>query len=428
MADADLQILLSDAMAAMVDHVRYGKVDPASLDASWNVDNRIAAAPMETVLEQMAGAGSPRDFLEAQKPNHFIYVGLKAALQRYRELAAKGGWPVVPAGPTVKPGTSDARVPLVRQRLAASGELAAALANGSDVLDDTLSEAVKTFQEHHRLAADGVIGKTTIDALNVQVAVRIDQVRANLERIRWVVGGLRDSFVLVNLPAFKVYVIRDTKNVWETRTQIGKAGAADPVLPRRHAVHRLQPGLDGAADDPARGRAEADGAGLQRDQAKGADDRRSPGPSGRSVDDRLEEDQRLQLPLHVAPAARREQRPRAREVHVPQRALHLPARHAQPRTVRDRTCGRSARGASGSRRPLDLAAVLLESQEGWTAERIQHVVASGATETVYLKQPLPVVIVYWTVSVGASGELRFARDVYDRDAPLIRALDDPQGS
>jgi murein L,D-transpeptidase YcbB/YkuD len=35
---------------------------------------------------------------------------------------------------------------------------------------------------------------------------------------------------------------------------------------------------------------------------------------------------------------------------------------------------------------------------------------------------VPVLIVYWTVSVGASGDLRFARDVYTRDPPLIRAL------
>jgi murein L,D-transpeptidase YcbB/YkuD len=42
---------------------------------------------------------------------------------------------------------------------------------------------------------------------------------------------------------------------------------------------------------------------------------------------------------------------------------------------------------------------------------------------VFLEEPLSVLIVYWTVSVGASGELRFARDVYDLDAPVLRALD-----
>ena len=33
-------------------------------------------------------------------------------------------------------------------------------------------------------------------------------------------------------------------------------------------------------------------------------------------------------------------------------------------------------------------------------------------------------IVYWTVSVGATGELRFAKDVYNLDPAVLRALGD----
>jgi murein L,D-transpeptidase YcbB/YkuD len=77
--------------------------------------------------------------------------------------------------------------------------------------------------------------------------------------------------------------------------------------------------------------------------------------------------------------------------------------------------------------PLDLAAVLLDGQDGWTRERVQQVVDRGASETVYLEESLPVVIVYWTVSVGTTGEVRFGRDVYRRDAPLLKALDGPAG-
>jgi murein L,D-transpeptidase YcbB/YkuD len=73
--------------------------------------------------------------------------------------------------------------------------------------------------------------------------------------------------------------------------------------------------------------------------------------------------------------------------------------------------------------PLDLAAALLDRQENWTRARIDEVVATAETQTVYLTEPLPVLIVYWTVSVGASGEIRTARDVYALDPPLIRALD-----
>ncbi len=93
-----------------------------------------------------------------------------------------------------------------------------------------LEAAVKNFQAHHRLTDDGVIGRGTIEALNVTADARTMQLRVNLERARWVVGGLRDSFVLVNLPAFKAYVIRDRKNVWETRTQIGREARKTPTF------------------------------------------------------------------------------------------------------------------------------------------------------------------------------------------------------
>jgi murein L,D-transpeptidase YcbB/YkuD len=74
-------------------------------------------------------------------------------------------------------------------------------------------------------------------------------------------------------------------------------------------------------------------------------------------------------------------------------------------------------------KPLDLATVLLEGQDDWTRDRIDAAVATNATQTVYLKAPLPVLIVYWTVSVGAGGDIRVARDIYNLDPPLIRALD-----
>lgn len=75
--------------------------------------------------------------------------------------------------------------------------------------------------------------------------------------------------------------------------------------------------------------------------------------------------------------------------------------------------------------PLDLATVLLEGQDPWTRERIDQVVSQGKSETVILRESLPVLIVYWTASVGASGDLRFARDVYTLDPAVLHALDEP---
>ena len=128
------------------------------------------------------------------------------------------------------------------------------------------------------------------------------------------------------------------------------------------------------------------------------------------------------VPVHAAPAARSGQRARAREVHLPERALDLPARHAEPGAVPRRRahvqlglhprreCPATRRGAPRGPGRLEPPP---RSRRSWTARR---------PETVFLKQPLPVLIVYWTVSVGASGELRYARDVYNLDGVVLRAL------
>ena len=94
--DADLQILLTDAVASLVNHVRFGKVRPATLDRRWNVDPRAGAPPLEAFLADVAAAPSPAAAIEALKPSHFIYRGLKQALATQRTAAAQGGWPVVP--------------------------------------------------------------------------------------------------------------------------------------------------------------------------------------------------------------------------------------------------------------------------------------------------------------------------------------------
>jgi murein L,D-transpeptidase YcbB/YkuD len=419
--DADLQILLADAVAAMVDHVRYGKVDPVTLDDNWNVDARVGAAPLETLLDQIAGAASAFAAVESFKPNHFIYVGLKQALARHRDIAAKGGWPVVPVGATIKPGASDPRVPAVRQRLAATGELDAAAAGGDPVLDEVLVAAVKRFQERHRITADGAIGKGTVEAMNVPVSARIDQIRVNLERSRWIVNGLRDSFVLVNLPAFKVYVIRDTRNVWEARAQIGKQARQTPSFRADMRYIVLNPDWTVPPTILREDVLKPMASGTNAIKRKGLTvlDRNGNPVNPATIDWKKARAASFPYTLRQPPGANNALG-RVKFMFPNEHSIFL---HDTP--SRDLFTADTRTFSSGCIRveqPLDLAAVLLGA-EGYTRERIQQVIDAGETETVHLKDPLPVVIVYWTVSIGATGEVRFARDVYQLDPPLLKALE-----
>jgi L,D-transpeptidase YcbB len=421
-AAADLQLLLTDAVAAMIDHSRYGKVRPVVLNPLWNVDPRFAAPPLDTLVERVGGSHAIADELASLRPNHFIYVGLTKALASLRDVAAGGGWTRVTEGAAIKPGGSDPRIAAIRKRLTATGELAPGTASDSGVYDAELQAAVIGFQERHRITADGVIGRGTVQAMNVTAETRIGQLRANLERARWVLNGLPDSFLLVNLPAFKTYLINDRLNVWETRVQIGKDARQTPSF--RGEMQYLVFNPDWTV--PPTILAQDVLAGMRRGENTIARkklvilDRQGqkvePGAIDWSNATAASFPYTLQQPPGSDNALGRVKfifpNPHSIFLHdTPSRSLFT----ADQRTF--------SSGCIRVEKPLDLAALLLKSRPEWTPKRIQHTIEAGATETVHLTTPLPVVIVYWTVSVGASGELRYARDVYDLDPPLLRALD-----
>jgi murein L,D-transpeptidase YcbB/YkuD len=415
--EADLQLLLTDAVAALIDHVRYGKVRPVTLDRRWNVDPREGAPLLEEEIARIAGASSLVDAMAAPRPDHFIYRGLKQALARLRAIEAAGGWPRVAAGPTLKPGAADPRITQVRARLAASGESAR---SSDQMYDAALETAVKRFQDHHRLTADGAIGRATVEAMNVTVRGRIEQVRANLERARWVLGGLQDTFLLVNLPAFKVYYIREGKNVWESRTQIGREARQTPTF--RADLRYLVFNPDWTV--PPTILAKDVLGGMQKGEnpikTKGLTilDRRGRAVDPGSIDWQAATPRNFSYTLRQPPGPNNALG-RVKFIFPNEHAIFL---HDTPSRELFRADTRTfSSGCIRVERPLELAAALLQRQD-WTPEKIEQTVASGRSETIPLERAVPVLIVYWTVSVGASGDLRFARDVYTRDPPLIRAL------
>ncbi len=419
--EADLQMLLTDAVAALVDHVRYGKVKPSTLDRRWNVNPRDGAPPLESELARIAASSSVFDAIAARAPDHFIYRGLKQALAALRAIERAGGWPAVAAGASLKPGATDARVAQVRARLLASGDLPAGSPASDRTYDAALEAAVKRFQDRHRLTADGAVGKATVEAMNVSVGARIGQVRANLERARWVLGGLQDTFLLVNLPAFKVYYIRDGRNIWESRTQIGREARQTPTFraDMRYLVFNpdwtVPPTI--LAKDVLGGMKQ----GKNTIKQKGLTilDRQGRAVDPASIDWQAATPAAFPYVLRQPPGADNALG-RVKFIFPNEHAVFLHDTPSRELFLADKRTFSS--GCIRVERPLELAARLLERQGGWNAERIAQVVDAGASETVVLEKPLPVLIVYWTVSVGASGDLRIARDVYGHDARLIRAL------
>ena len=135
----------------------------------------------------------------------------------------------------------DARIALLRQRLATTGDLEGDGNGPGDLYDERLKAAVLRFQDRHGLGTDGVVGNQTLEAMNVPVEARIDQIRVNLERTRWVFQDIEDHFIVTNIAGFRVFRVGGGEIEWTTRAQVGKPYRRTPVFRARMKYLVLNP-------------------------------------------------------------------------------------------------------------------------------------------------------------------------------------------
>lgn len=227
---ADLDILLSNALLRMAYHIEYGKVDPERIDPNWNINKEFRTEGIVAQMQEILSSGRVFETLEKRKSQHQLYICLKRTLAEYRAIEKAGGWDPVPKGKVLKKGVSGDAVVALRKRLAVTGDLPVETSTVSADFDKELKRAVMHFQERHGLAADGVVGKASLETLNVPVESRIDQLRVNLERARWVLHDFTDTFLLVKIAGFRVYYVVENRVKWSARAQVGNTYRQTPIF------------------------------------------------------------------------------------------------------------------------------------------------------------------------------------------------------
>ena len=75
--------------------------------------------------------------------------------------------------------------------------------------------------------------------------------------------------------------------------------------------------------------------------------------------------------------------------------------------------------------PLNLAELILNDPAKYNRSALESIVESRETQRVNLKPKVPVVILYITAGIGSDGDIRFYKDIYDRDQRVLDALDGP---
>jgi len=419
---AGLDILMTDALIRLGYHLLVGKVDAEELDTNWNMTTTIG--DLDTILslaEYIESARIPQ-LIEQLRPDHAYYACLQQGLVRYRTIRDQGGWQSVPDGPTLKPGMADARIPVIRERLSVTGELSTADTT-IDIYDETLTGAVKQFQQHHGLTADGVIGPATVAAMNVPVQARIDQIKVNLERARWVLHDLPEDVVIVDITGFEVSYRREGKIVWSTLAQVGTPYRETPVFKDQIRYLEVNPTwtvpptilqkdiLPQMAKDPSYLQ--------QKDMQVLTHDGNYVDP--KTIDWSQYPQKRFPYLLRQNPG--------------PNNALgrikfmfpnkHLVYLHDTPnRNLFERDQRAFSSGCIRIMHPFKLAELLLDDPQ-WTQSRIEELVESKQTTRINLSKPVTVILMYWTVNIADDGGILFKADIYNRDAAVLAGLNKP---
>ncbi|MBG8553943.1 L,D-transpeptidase family protein [Hymenobacter guriensis] len=413
-----------------------GTVNPREVKSiDWNVKrNKIKLhKALMTILKERESTYPYYEF----EPLHPEYDRLKKALADYRELQRNGGWPQLPATTKLKPGDASPTVALLRQRLLnepAAAPKAVAVNNTSGngtapgaapapKYDDELVGAVKEFQELNGLKADGVVGGETLRQLNVPLQSRIEQITVNMERWRWIPKRFEPSYLMVNIPDYKLHVIEDNKEVFDMRVIVGKALNATPVFSDKVEFVVLAPYWNvpySIIDKEMRRGLSNDPVGtlnrLDMEVVKGSGAKATP-VDPTSIDWANLTEKTWKYTLRRRPGPKNDLGdvkfifPNSNDVYL----------HDTPH---DELFNQTKRGFSHGcvrvEEPIKLAEYLLRNKSGYDEAKILDVISQRKEQYVALPEKLPVYLVYFTSWVDDAGKVHFRDDIYGHDKALAR--------
>lgn len=421
-----LDILLTDALLRLIYHLNYGKVIPGTLDPDWNFKRQfLTSDPVATLHYILRSTDNLKRYFDKLLGTGPVYQGLIQSLKEYREIKANGGWPQIPSGKVIKAGDNDPRIPLIKKRLQASGDLKVQDIDSSKHNYSQLVETgVKHFQRRHNLETDGVIGKGTLGQMNVTIEQRIDQIRANLERLRWVRHNLGDEFVLVNIAGYKLYYVRDNNIIWRSRVQVGKDYRKTPVFRDdiKYIVFNptwtVPPTILSKDILP---RLKKDQGYLKKKNMSVVDLKGNIiKPSTINWDSVTAKN----FPYMI----RQEPGPKNAlgQVKIMFPNKHMVYLHDTPSKHKFSRAERAfSSGCIRVENPFELVEILLNDGSQWDQSRIQATLDTGKLQNVNLPQTIPVLLLYFTAQRDENGQVIFHRDIYKRDDKVIAGLAKP---
>jgi L,D-transpeptidase YcbB len=413
LASRELQI--SRAVVRLAEHRSRGHLSPSALGDDYQRPAKLIAAPAG-LLARVAQATDPVAALAAFNPDTADFQRLLDGFAKLQQVVANGGWPTVAAGPILRPGMTDLRVPALRRALRVHGDLTAAADAGSPLFDEGLVDAVRHFQHRHGLGVDGAVGAETLAALNVRAAVRLRQVALNLDRRRWLPNYPLGRHFVVNLPSFEVELMEGEQTIFSTPTVVGSRKFETPEFSADMTYVVLNPYWNvppSIATKEILPKMQADPDYLVRKNMRLYEYESNTQIDPLTVDWRGLE----RMPFRVRQDTGSDNSLGLVKFMLPNR-YNIYLHDTNQKALFSQTMRALSHGCVRLADPVGLVEVLLGQQTGWTKEDLIRRMDGAKEQVVSLHRRVPVRIVYHTAWVDKAGVFHFRPDVYGRDAKL----------
>ena len=218
--ESENEIIFTDAALTFLYHVAYGKeINIGFNGVKYNIDS----ARILHVFKDLMSTGDWRTTLDSIEPKMPQYLILKTELNRMNTyLAASPGLDT-----THVSALPESRVALVN-KLKAYGTISEALSSDS-VSSDALKKGLKGFQKMMGADTTGKADEKTLAALNFPLNKRITQIKESLNYWRWT-GRLNErEFILVNIPAARLQIVKtDSSKDVSMKVIVGKLATQTP--------------------------------------------------------------------------------------------------------------------------------------------------------------------------------------------------------
>jgi murein L,D-transpeptidase YcbB/YkuD len=332
------------------------------------------------------------------------FRNLKQWLGNYMEVYKRGGWPVVNSPALAfKKHKPSPTIAILKKRLQMSGDLPGN--DSTQMWNDTLTVAVKNFQERHGFTPSGELTDGQLTVMNISVAYRIKQLLMNMSRMLWMIQEPEGKFMYVNIPEYQLHVTENGKEVFNMPVVVGKQGNNTRIfsgnlnqvvfapywnLPVNIIKEEILPEMDANPNYLEEHNMEvvdnmADGTPLIRQK---------PGEDNALGRVKFLFPNSFDIYFHDTPAK---------------------SFFSKDKRAYSHGCIRLSD-------PVKMVHYVLGNEKGWNDEAIDSALNRTEEKTVKIKDPIPVLITYYTAWTDGSARIHFAEDIYGHDKALAAKM------